>query len=66
LDSGHAVARQVKHILEHEGMFSPETSAAYHFFTTGNPINVQKVASQLLGSPIVVEQAQIPYNSTHG
>jgi len=66
LDSGHAVARQVKHILEHEGMFSLQTTPGYHFFTTGDPTNVTNVASQLLGSPIVVEQAQIPYNSTHG
>jgi len=65
LDSGQAVARQVKHILEHEGMFSLQITPEYQFFTTGDPTYVTNVASQLLGSPIVVEQAQIPYNSTH-
>ena len=53
LDSGDAVARQVKHILGHEDIQSSVKKPLYQFFTTGNPQNVSMVASHLLQKAIV-------------
>lgn len=56
LDSGQAVARHVKRILEHEHITAPSKNPTHRFFTSGDPEKVSKVASQLLGRPIVVER----------
>lgn len=56
LDSGQAVARHVKRILEHERITALGKNSMHSFFTSGDPENVSKVTSRLLGRPIVVER----------
>lgn len=58
LDSGDAVARHVKHILEQEqGLSDAGKQPVYSFFTTGDVKKVSAVASDLLGMAIVVQKA---------
>lgn len=54
MDSADAVARQVKRILEHNGI-AANTKPTYTFFTTGESKQVSRVMSRLLGHSIVVE-----------
>lgn len=61
LDSGHAVARHVKRILEaNKTMVCQKDKAMYHFYTTGESDHVSAVASLLVGRPVVVEPVDIP------
>ena len=55
LDSGDAVAMQVKRILEHENLLSDNQKPTHQFFTTGNPAKVRDVISRLLERGIVVK-----------
>jgi len=48
LDSGGAVARQVKRILEHDNGLANASIPDYQFFTTGDQEKVRRVASVLL------------------
>jgi len=57
LDSGEAVARHVRHILEKEDILSDAGKPLYRFFTTGDPGKVSRVASALLATPIAVKKA---------
>ena len=57
LDSGEAVGRHVKYILEHEEIQASTKIPTYQFFTTGDAQKVSEVASHLLESPIVVKKA---------
>jgi len=59
LDSGPAVARQVNRILEHNGLYTRNTSAKYVFYTTGNKKKVSIVYNKLLEQPVVVLMALI-------
>jgi len=56
LDSGEAVARQVKYILEYEGIQSGGVYSLHQFFTTGDAQKVTAVASNLVETPIVVKK----------
>ncbi len=59
LDSGAAVARQVKRILDHESKTAEGNNPHYLFFTTGKPDRFAAVASRLLGKNISVNYADI-------
>jgi len=54
LDSGEAVARHVKHILNHENILSDKGKPSYQFFTTGDGKKVRNVFSDLIGAPVEV------------
>lgn len=58
LDSGGAVARQVKNILERESMLSAG-QPTHQFYTTGNWKHVSMVASRLLGREIQVQHINV-------
>lgn len=47
LDSGTAIARQVKRVLEKNNSMTQESKSKYEFFTTGAVENFQKVANTL-------------------
>lgn len=57
LDSGEAVSRHVKHILDHENISSDETHPRYEFYTTGDAKKVAGTMSNLLGRSVVVKTA---------
>lgn len=59
LDSGGAVARQVKRILEHESALASTPYPVHQFYTTGDNKKVQRVASALLKQKIHVAYANI-------
>lgn len=59
LDSGNAVSRHVKHILDHEGISSLHTHPTYEFFTTGDGKKATDIMSNLLGRGIVVKTAPL-------
>lgn len=59
LDSGGAVARQVKRIVEHKSAFASMFYPAHQFYTTGDPGRVQLVASTLLKQEVHVGYANI-------
>jgi glutamate racemase len=47
LDSGTAIARQVKRVLEKNNSMTQESKSKYEFFTTGTVENFEKVANTL-------------------
>lgn len=66
LESGDAVARQVRRILEAERLLIPDVQSyftsdvqSYRFETTGNPNQVSVVASKLMGQPMKFFYADI-------
>lgn len=59
LDSGSAIARQVKRILEHNVSLADTLGGSHLFFTTGNAENFKNVAKKLLGSTITTEIREI-------
>jgi len=54
LDSGGAVARQVKRILEHNNALANGEGGMYTFFTTGESKQVGRIASALLHREILM------------
>jgi glutamate racemase len=59
LDSGDAVARQTRRILELNEIINQGHLSKYIFFTTGNAINVSKIASKLLKLKIIFKNTTI-------
>jgi len=49
LDSGAAIARQVRRVLENNNTFAPGNNASYSFYTTGDEKQFTVVAKKLLG-----------------
>lgn len=49
LDSGAAIARQVRRILTANNCLANQTKSTHEFFTTGDTKRFEKVANQLLG-----------------
>lgn len=45
LDSGAAIARQVKRILEHNKLLTDNANALHLFYTTGNPVLMEQMIS---------------------
>ncbi|HEY7349700.1 MAG TPA: glutamate racemase [Ktedonobacterales bacterium] len=68
IDSGVAVARQARHVLE-EGQMLRESSAPLsdearlHVYCSGDPLAFSAVASSILGRPILAKQALAPMPS---
>lgn len=52
LDSGGAIARQVKRVLEHNQALTKQQNSTYAFFTTGDPV----IAKNLLAGTIAEEK----------
>ncbi len=52
LDSGAAIARQVKRVLENNKLFSSQETKSYEFYTTGSTEKFTKVAKKLVGEGI--------------
>ncbi len=59
LDSGGAVARQVKRILEHNNLRNRALPAGHVFFSTRKERDLSRVASKLLGEKTVIRYAPI-------
>lgn len=59
LDSGGAVARQVKRIVEHKPALASMSYPSHQFYTTSDPERVQRVASTLLKQEVHVGYANI-------
>lgn len=59
LDSGGAVARQVRRVLDARNEFSTKTVPTHSFYTTGNMKRVSRVAGKLLGKPITFSYAKL-------
>lgn len=59
LDSGGAVARQAKRILEQESIRSSSHNPTHSFYTTGNATEVSRVASILLGKTITARHVDL-------
>ena len=59
LDSGGAVARQVKRVLETRGELAGVSDATTVFYTTGNPKIVSAASKRLMGSELVFSYANI-------
>lgn len=57
MDSGAAVAREVKRRLEdNQALATPPTSGVVTYYTSGESTAVARIASQLLQCPVVVER----------
>lgn len=52
LDSGAAIARQVKKVLEEKSALSGEMTPQRTFFTTGEPEHINRIAKKLLNATI--------------
>lgn len=52
IDSGQAVARQVRRVLEESNLLSNQEKGKRTFFTTANPSKFQTLATSLLGFPV--------------
>ena len=59
LDSGGAVARQVKRILEHNRSLGAASKPRHMFFTTGNAGHVTKIATALLKKAVQFTYAAV-------
>lgn len=59
LDSGGAVARHVKRIIENNNIITNRLKASYVFYTTGDIRNVSTIYKKLLGHTVVVLTAPI-------
>lgn len=59
LDSSDAVARHVQRILVKNNLLSAGKSVSYSFITTGDASQVSRVASQLLGRPIIFHHVTV-------
>jgi glutamate racemase len=59
LDSGAAVARQVKRVLTEHHLLAPAGGVgSFRLYTTGDPTTVQKVAQNLWNEPVTVERIE--------
>lgn len=59
LDSGSAIARQVKRILENNISLADEAVGSHAFYTTGSAEKFRIVAKKLLGSKIQIERNKL-------
>jgi len=59
LDSGGAVARQVKRILEHNNLLHQKGKVGHWFYSTSKDRDFSRIASKLLGEKIVIQYAHI-------
>jgi|WetSurMetagenome_2_1015567.scaffolds.fasta_scaffold06955_6 UDP-N-acetylmuramoylalanine--D-glutamate ligase len=56
LDSGDAIARQTKRVLEKTENLAPAQNPSYEFYTTGDPDKFSKIASGLVNKNIVADK----------
>lgn len=61
LDSGGAVARQVRRVLTHNGTLADGAAVVHEWFTTGDPVSVSSAATGLLRQ--AVRFAHLPATS---
>lgn len=59
IDSGAAVGRHVKRVLDQEQLRSLSREPYTEFYTTGNSARVSRVASDLLGKPLTFSYARL-------
>ena len=59
IDSGKAIAKQVKRVLEENNLSSDQRKAKKQFFTTGDPKEFQIIANKFLGFPIKVNTVNL-------
>jgi len=62
LDSGDAIARQAKRVLENTNNLSSQKNPSYSFFTTGNSDKFSKTASLLLKTSSIKAEAIVLEN----
>lgn len=63
LDSGGAIARQVKRVLEHNNALSDEKERQINIFTTGNMEIAKKLAQSTIKEQVAtVEKIALPYD----
>jgi glutamate racemase len=56
VETGAAVARQLKHVLEERGLLAEGGVRAERFWTSGDPATSRRVISTLLGREVAVEK----------
>ena len=59
LDSGGAVARQIKRVLEARSEIARKQKETHVFYTTGNPKRVSRVSTKLMGAPMTFVYAKL-------
>jgi glutamate racemase len=59
LDTGAAVARQTRRVLEHHGALRAQGEGAMRVFTTGDAATVTGVVTRLWGEPVPVEAVAV-------
>nr|BBH86728.1 glutamate racemase [Thermosporothrix sp. COM3] len=63
IDTGAAVARHLRHVLEERQLLRQQTGeGSARFWTSGNPIEAQEIVSRLWQHPVQVEPLPEPYN----
>ena len=59
IDSGKAVARQVKRILKKEGQLAEKREPRYTFYTTGGVERFVVLAQKMIGDEFLIERAEM-------
>jgi glutamate racemase len=59
LDSGPAIARQTRRVLEERGMLAADGEGSIRFVTTGDPREVGPVIERLWGGPLAAEHVEV-------
>jgi glutamate racemase len=56
IETGAAVARRLRHVLEERGLLATGANGRDHFWTSGDPATSTRVISELLGTKVTVEK----------
>lgn len=59
LDSGEAIARRTRQILDQEGRLEPGGPGSFRFFTTGDPADAAPVVHRLWDEPVEPEHLDV-------